>query len=274
MEQNEQDIIRSLYQDVPEPDFQHFLAVVERTGLKPLSSPRQIYLVGRKQKVGRERYETVYTVQTGIDGLRVVAARTGVHAGTDDVEYQGKFSLNSNVDAPLMARITVWKMVKGVRVPFSASVRWAEFYPGKSFIWDAKPYHMLGKCCEALGLRRGFPQDLSGLYIPEEFDQSDVGKDLAEVTADKPVGAAQQLRSIGKADPELGFDGVFIAVCEAADELGHDRPVDISSIALADDAVLEQAVALLENPGHRERIIESMKPWDDPIPEPEQGSLT
>lgn len=281
MDQQEKDIIRGIYPDVPEPDFEHFIAVVERTGLTPLSSPRQIYLVGRRTKIPRTsppEYQTTYTVQTGIDGLRIVAARTGVHAGTDDVEYKGKVALNSNRDAPQIARITVWKMVKGKRVPFSASVRWNEFYPGegKSRIWDTKSYHMLGKCSEALGLRRGFPQDLSGLYIAEEFDQADL-VDLASITADKAnpdMAVAQQLRARGKTDPELGYDGVLIAVQEAADALGHDRPSDVRGIGIMEDAVLDQALDILDNPDERQRIIDLMRPFDEEIPaEVEQGQL-
>ena len=285
MESLEKEIIRSLYKDVPDADFEHFVAVVDRTGLNPLGSPRQIYMVGRSQKVnrnGQEMFTTVYTVQTGIDGFRIVAARTKQHAGTDDVEYKGKKPLNGNKDAPLIAITTVWKMVGGVRCPFTASARWAEFYPDRNrFMWDKMPYHMLGKCSEALSLRRGFPQDLSGLYIAEEMDQAATdASDLASITADKKdpdIGPAQQLRARGKSDPELGFDGVFVAVCEAADALGHDRPGDIRGIGLIDDNVLRQAIEILIDPEERERIIEAMRPFDEPaeepVTEPEQGSL-
>lgn len=160
-----------------------FLHTVQRTGLDPAA--RQIYMIGRWSREG-----TKYTIQTGIDGYRLIAARTGVHMGTDDAVFT--YDANGQI---VKATVTVWKQVQGARVAFQASAFWSEYVQttrdGKpTSMWAKMGHTMIAKCAEALALRKAFPQDLSGLYTAEEMSQADpvqVGAEQVYPPAETPL---------------------------------------------------------------------------------------
>lgn len=137
-----------------------FMHQVKKTGLDPLA--RQIYFIKRQGKG---------TIQTGIDGYRLVAERTGNYAGNDDPVFQ---ELEGAAN-PLKATVTVWKIVAGKRCPFTASAIWREYYPGdaQGWAWKKMPHVMLGKVAEALALRKAFPAELSGVYTHDEMAQAE-----------------------------------------------------------------------------------------------------
>ena len=83
---------------------------------------------------------------------------------------------------PNKATVTVYKMLEGQRLPFTATARWSEYYPGEKigFQWRTKPYLMLGKCAESLALRKAFPKLLSGMYSAEEMDKTTVQMDESQ----------------------------------------------------------------------------------------------
>lgn len=130
---------------------------------------KQIHFVKRK-----DHSDGTYTVtvQVGIDGFRLAAERTGRYAGSDD----GIFEYKPGTHAPIKASVTVYKMVDGIRVPYTASARWEEYYPGdqakEGFMWRKMPHGQLAKCAEALALRKAFPQELSALRTDEEMAQA------------------------------------------------------------------------------------------------------
>lgn len=138
-----------------------FLYTAQRTGLDPLA--RQIYCIMRK-----DRGVAKMTIQTGIDGYRLIADRTGNYAPgrAPTFEYTEDGSLYS-------ATAYVQKYARGTWHEVAATAHWAEYasiYDGKpSNLWASKPHIMLAKCAEALALRRAFPAELSGLYTDTEM---------------------------------------------------------------------------------------------------------
>lgn len=190
-----------------------FLQQCKRTGLDPFS--RQIHAVKRwDATAGRE----VMSIQTGIDGFRLIAERTGKYAGNDDPVFD-----REDAPHPNKATVTVWKIVDGLRVPFSRSARWSEFVQTKkggevTRFWSKMPYLMLGKVAEALALRAAFPQELSGLYTSDEMQQADdeeqpqprVIVDVKQIPAKPPrdieaeFAACGTLADLGKLWASLG----------------------------------------------------------------------
>lgn len=141
-----------------------FINACKRTGLDPTA--KQIYaaVIGGK-----------WTVLVGVDGMRVVAQRTGEYDGQDPIEYQyepdGPWSTTPGKGAPYAARIAIYR--KGVGRPLVQTVTMAEF-GGKGGNWSTRPAHMLGIRAETHAFRRLFPNDLSGLYTAEDFQNDDV----------------------------------------------------------------------------------------------------
>ena len=150
-------IKRTVAKETTDDELQLFLYTCRRTGLDPLT--KQIHCVKRKGQMA---------IQTGIDGYRVVADRTGKYAGNDDPIFDSE-------ERPRKATVTVYKIVDGQRCAFSATARWDQYFPGdaQGFMWKKMPHLMLGKCAEALALRKAFPQSLSGIYTHEEMEQAD-----------------------------------------------------------------------------------------------------
>lgn len=139
-----------------------FLYTAKRTGLDPLL--KQIHAVKRWSKKDNR---DVMSIQTGIDGYRLIADRTGAYAGNDDYEFDSE-------ENPTTAKARVWKIVNGIRCPFEATARWSQYYPGdaQGFMWKKMPHVMLGKCAEALALRKAFPAEMAGVYTAEEMAQA------------------------------------------------------------------------------------------------------
>lgn len=155
-----------------------FMATCKRTGLDPFS--RQIYMIERRFKDKEGNWQKKMEIQASIDGLRVVAERTGLYQGQDGPYWcgpDGKWTdawLQSY--APAASKIGVLK--KGFAQPLWSVARWhsyAQTYQNgdPTHMWAKMGDVMLAKCAEALGLRRAFPNDLSGIYTGDEMQQAE-----------------------------------------------------------------------------------------------------
>lgn len=158
-----------------------------RTGLDPFL--RQIYLIERQGK---------QTIQTGIDGFRLIARRAvdkrGETLGYERDEWCGEDGQWKDVwlssEHPAAARVTVLRDGHS----FPAVALFSEYKATKRdgqlmSMWKNKPVLMLAKCAEALALRRAFPQDLSGLYTTDEM-----GTEAPEdAPASDPVGGSRRM---------------------------------------------------------------------------------
>jgi len=165
-------------------EFALFVQVCQSTGLNPFQ--RQIYAIVRDTWNPQTRQkEPKMTIQTGIDGYRLIAARTGQHAGTDDAV----FGPEDDAGHPAWAQVTVYRFLpNGYKAPFTATARWSEYCQstrdGKlTGMWSNMPYGQLAKCAESLALRKAFPAELSGVYTREEMAQAD--SEEAEVVSER-----------------------------------------------------------------------------------------
>lgn len=157
-------------------ELQLFVATCTRTGLDPFL--KQIYAVKRWDN--KEKRE-VMAIQVGIDGFRLIADRTGKYGGQDPVEWLDSDGVWSEVwtgrgDHPIAARTAVYRKDWSHKAP--AVCRWDSYVQthgadGKLMPnWAKMPDVMLGKCAEALALRRAFPAEMSGLaaQVGYEYD--------------------------------------------------------------------------------------------------------
>ena len=182
-----------------------FLFDCARQGVHPLD--RLIHFTKRSGK---------YTPITSIDFMRIRAADSGEMAGSDDPVFY-----NFNADAepisyPAQATVTVYRLTQGQRFAYTATARWSEYKPEQNdFMWRKMPHTMLGKCAEALALRKGFPRQLAGLYAKEELDQANVEPviqvDRAPALAASPpvsVPVSPAVSSLQPSVPNGGGSGI------------------------------------------------------------------
>jgi phage recombination protein Bet len=184
---------------VPPGVLRAFLGHAQRSGLDVWA--RQLYLINRG---GR------WVTQTGIDGYRLIAERTGQYDGQTNAEFAGADGQWVEVwlsdEPPLVARIGIYK--KGVSRPTYASAYWREYaqYDSKGKLiamWARYSTHMLAKCAESLALRKTFPADLAGIYTTEELPAGRNDRQVIspEIDADwvdraRSASTADELRAI------------------------------------------------------------------------------
>lgn len=155
----------------------------------------------------------------GIGMYRIQASRSGDEAGHDEPEFgptiEHEFDgsdWNGNpvkvkVRYPEWCKYTVYKVVNGSRVPYTAKEFWLENYAQQSAkseapnaMWKKRPFAQLAKCAEAQALRKGWP----------EIGQQPTAEEMEGKHFEKDMGAARRSpepESVTTPDlPALGDD--------------------------------------------------------------------
>ena len=161
-------------------EFELFLHACQRTGLDPFM--RQIYAVKRWDSISKR--ETM-TIQTGIDGYRLIAERTGKYSPGREPTYQYDEKGNIISATAYVKKQTsdgTWHEVAATAFFNEYCQRTKEGKPTR--FWMQLGHAMIAKCAEALALRKAFPGDLSGIYTKEEMLQADTVEVVQDHIAD------------------------------------------------------------------------------------------
>lgn len=165
-------IIRKMYPELDNNNLEKLLYLAEQTRLDPIKN--QIYIVTRNVKRENGKYEKAHTIQTSIDGFRLIAERTGKYSPGKETLIN--FDDNGNI---ISATAYVKKMTDDKTWHEVAVTAYYDEYVQTSKdgnptkFWRQMPKLMLSKCAEALALRKAFPNDLSGLYTDDEMQQAE-----------------------------------------------------------------------------------------------------
>lgn len=215
-----------------DPEFALFAHVCTHRALDPFA--KQIYAIKRWD--GRSQKE-VMTVQTSIDGFRLIAQRTGEYCGQTPKEWCDSAGVWHDVwldekKPPFAARVGIYRA--GFTEPLFALAYWAEYVQtdkaGKpSGAWKSRGISQLAKCAEALGLRGAFAEELSGLYTDDEAGQGDV----------KPKDAPRPARAAGSpstvfAPPDQSEPPIDTTATETAAEAPEPPPAEATPTHLSD----------------------------------------
>lgn len=153
-------------------EFQLFVHACERTGLDPFM--KQIYPVKRWDSTLKRE---AMTIQTGIDGYRLIAERTGCYAPGKEptFAYEGGKVISATSYVKKLTKDGTWHEISATAFFDEYCQKNKEGNP--TSMWAKMPHSQLAKCAESLAIRKAFPAELSGLYTKEEMDQSELPKE-------------------------------------------------------------------------------------------------
>ena len=205
-------LIRKTIAPTVTPDeFKLFIAACQHYNLDPLA--RQIYAISRYdfQAQGNKM-----SIQTSIDGYRLLAERSGKYAGQLGPFWCGEDGQWVDVwvksTPPVAARVGILR--SDFKEPIWAVAKYESYVQKKkqdgvpTSMWAKMPDVMLAKCAESLGLRRTFPAELSGLYTQEEMAQADNPIDVPAAVVEPPHNSYAPVAStkVVDADPVQSAD--------------------------------------------------------------------
>lgn len=233
------DIIkRTVAKDCNRDEFDHFIAVAQRLGLDPLRKQICALVFSKSDQDKRNM-----AIVTQIDGFRVLAARCGDYRPMETpaiIEYDDAAkNADTNPLGIVRAEVRAWKRFGDEWHPVAAEAYWDEFAPledewafceierkrkptGKKKLSDKSPWRrmarvMIAKCAEAQALRRGWPDDLSGVYAEEELHRAQVIDVASEVVSEYEEQSRLKRIGVGKETLLLQFgDGPLESVIRGA----------------------------------------------------------
>ena len=185
------ELLRSMVRSsdkVPDSEFLRYIRFIQRTQLDPLA--RQVYASAASEKVSRnnsEEWVWKLTMGVTIDGFRLIADRTGKYRGQLGPYWCGSDGVWQDVwlsdKPPTAAKVGILR--SDFTEPLWALAKFNSYAAkdkggGLSRMWARMPELMIAKVCEALGLRKAFPQELSGIYLSDELAQEEDDRPIVE----------------------------------------------------------------------------------------------
>lgn len=241
-------------------DLAVFLNYAQRTGLDPFA--RQIYMIGRRSNGG-----TKWTIQASIDGLRIVAERSGDYAGQVGPEFCGTDGVWRDTwtaaEPPVAARVGVLR--HGFSTPLFAVAYYDEYAQTSNgqptAMWASKPRLMLAKCAEALALRKAFPNDLAGLYTADEMGHPET---RIAATPAEPIHAVDTVTGeVVETEPQAS-KAQLGAIAAMLSKLGHrDRDARHAEVGKLLGKEITDGGDLTKAEAHQ--VIEQLKPLCDAL---------
>lgn len=146
-------------------------------------------------------FKGAYSLVSSIDYARKLGMRSGV-VGVSAPSYEIK------EDKVISCTITVKRKVEEYVGEYSATVYFDEYNTGYN-LWKTKPKTMIAKVAEMHALRKACPEELSQVYVEEDYQKETPETDLLDEEIKKKVANAKtldELKTIYKENEGLGKD--------------------------------------------------------------------